>query len=65
MGWNNYKSNDRKYQKFESCMLQHLFEYFNNEGHHCFLDETSITFIDKTDSTEPLTRKNYWVSEYP
>ena len=46
-------------------MLQHLFEYFNNEGHHCFLDETSITFIDKTDSTETLTRKNNWMSEYP
>ena len=28
--WNNYKSNDGKYQKSESCM-QHLFEYFESE----------------------------------
>ena len=43
--WNNYKSNDRKYQKLESCMQQHLFDHFNSEGHHCFLDEISIPFI--------------------
>ena len=24
--WNNYKSNDCKYQNLESCMQQHLFE---------------------------------------
>ena len=47
--WNNYKSNDRKYQKLESYMQQHLFEQFSSEGHHCFLDEISIIFIDKTD----------------
>ena len=35
--WNNYKSNDRKYPKLESCMQQHLFERCNSEGHHCFL----------------------------
>ena len=35
-------------------MQQHLFEHFNNEGHYCFLDEIFITFIDKTDPSEPL-----------
>ena len=43
-------------------MQQHLFEHFNSEGHHCFLDQISITFIDKTDSTKPLKRDNYWRS---
>ena len=62
MRWNNYKSNDRKYQKLELCMQQHLFKHFNSEGHHCFLDKISITFIDKTDSSEPLKRDNYWKS---
>ena len=43
-------------------MQQHLFEHFNSEGHHCFLDEISITLIDKTDPFEPLKRENYWRS---
>ena len=60
--WNNDKSNDRKYQKLESCMQQHPFEHFNSEGRHCFLDEISITFIDKIDLSEPLKRENYWRS---
>ena len=62
MRWNNYKSNDRKYQKLEPCMQQHLFEYVNSEGHHYFLGEISITFIDKTDPSEPSKRGNYWRS---
>ena len=60
--WNNYKSNDRKYQKLESCIQRHLFEHFHSEGHHCFLDKISVTFIDKTDPSEPLKRENYWRS---
>ena len=63
--WNNYKSKDRKYQKLElklPYMQEHLFEHFNREGHHCFSDEISITFIDKTDPSEPLKRENYWRS---
>ena len=52
--WNKYKSNDHKYQKLESCMQQYISEHFNSEGHYCFLDAISITFIDKTDHSEPL-----------
>ena len=53
---NNYQFNDHKYQKLEPCMQQHLFEYFNSEGHHCFLEEISIRFIDKIDPSEPFKR---------
>ena len=60
--WNNYKSKDRKYQKIESCMQQHLFEHCNSEEHHCFLDEISITFIDKAGPSELLKKENYWRS---
>ena len=35
--WKNYKSNDSKYQKLESCMQQYLFEHFN-------IEETISTF---------------------
>ena len=35
-------------------------EYFNGEGHHGFSEDVSITFIHKTDPSEPLKRENYW-----
>ena len=41
-------------------MQEHLFEHFNEEGHHGFLEDVSITFIDKTDHSERLKRENYW-----
>ena len=41
-------------------MQRHLLEHFNEEGNHGFLEDVSITFIDKTDPSEPLKRENYW-----
>ena len=60
--WNNYKSDNRNHQRFESCMQEHLFEHSNEEGHQGFSEDVSITFIDKTDPSEPLKRENYWKS---
>ena len=60
--WNNYESNNKKYQRLESCMQDHLFKHFNGEGHPGFLEDVSITFIYKTDPSEPLKRENYWKS---
>ena len=40
-------------------MHEHLFEHFNEEGHHRFLEDVSITFIDKKDPSEPLKSENY------
>ena len=60
--WNNYKSNNRKQQRLESCIQENLFEHFNEEGHHGFLEDISITFIDKTDPSAPLKREKYWKS---
>ena len=51
--WKNYKSNNRKH-RFDSCMQEYLFEYFNEEGLHEFLEDGSIK--------EPLKRENYWES---
>ena len=59
--WKNYKSNDRKYLVGESCMQEHISEHFNSEGHTGFLDNVSVTLIDKTDSKNPGKRKNYWI----
>ena len=55
--WNNYKSNGRKFQRSESCMQEHLFRYFSIPGHNGFLNDNSVTFIDKTDPSEPLKRE--------
>ena len=38
-------------------MQEHLFEHFNEEGHHGFLE--GVTFIDKKDPLEPLKSENY------
>ena len=54
--WNNYKSNDRKLQRLEPCMQEHLFNHFSMAGHDGFVNNVSITFIDKTDPSDPLRR---------
>ena len=58
---NNYESNDRKYLVDDPCMQEHIFEHFNSEGHTGFLENVSVTFIDKTDSQNPEKRENYWI----
>ena len=41
-------------------MQQHLSSHFSMAGHDGFLNDVSITFIDKTDSSDPLRREDYW-----
>ena len=57
--WNKYKSNDRKFQRFEPCMQEHLFSHFSMAGHDGFLNDASITFIDKTYPSDPLKREDH------
>ena len=45
---------------YSTYMQQHLFEHFSEEGHHSFLEDVSVTLIDKTDPSNPLQRENYW-----
>ena len=54
--WNNYKNNCRKHQHVETCMQQHL---MSNKNHNCFIIDVSVTFIDKTDPSDPLKREDY------
>ena len=51
--WNNYKSNSRKFDRKESCTHEHLYRHFNNWGHRGFLNDASVTLIDKTDRSGP------------
>ena len=58
--WNNYKDNAGKYLRGDSCMQQHLFEHFQNPGHTSFIEDVSITLIDKTDPSIPTKCEAYW-----
>ena len=58
--WNNYRSNSRKHAHGISYMQEHLYEHFCDSEHSGFLNDVSITFIDKTDPTNHLQRENYW-----
>ena len=49
--WNNYKNNDRKTQRGEEHMQPELSEHFHSEEHNGFLQDCSITLIDKTEGS--------------
>ena len=59
--WNNYKENARKFERGEQCMQRHLYEHFNLPDHSGFLNDVSVTLIDKTDPTDPTKREDYWI----
>ena len=40
-------------------MQEHLFRHFSSPGRNGFLNDVSITSIDKTDPSDPLKRENY------
>ena len=54
--WNNYKSNCREHQRGETCMQQDLYEHFCISNNKCFIGDVSVTFIGKTDPSNPLKR---------
>ena len=43
-------------------MLQHLYEHFCSSNHNGFISDVSVTFIDKTDPSDPLKKEGYWRS---
>ena len=43
-------------------MQQHLFNHFCTSGHWGFLEDVSLTFIDKIDPSDPLKKEDYWRS---
>ena len=55
--WNNYKSKDRKFQRSEWGMQEHLFRHFSSPGRNGFLNDVSVTFLDKTGPSDPLKRQ--------
>ena len=41
-------------------MQPELFEHFHSEEYNGFLENCSITLIDKTDGSDPTRREEYW-----
>ena len=41
---------------------KHLFNHSCTSGHCGFLEDVTLTFVDKTDSSDPLKREDYWRS---
>ena len=37
-----------------------LFEHFSSNNHNGFLEDCSITLIDKSDGSDPTRREEYW-----
>ena len=58
--WNNYKDNNRKAERGVEHMQADLFEHFASHGHSGFLEDCTITLIDKTDGADPTRREEYW-----
>ena len=52
---NNYKENYRKALRREEHMQPELFEHFPADSHNCFLTDSCITLIDKTDCRVNIT----------
>ena len=57
--WNNYKDNYRKHSCNDDCMQKHLCDHYLSCNKD-FLNTVSVTFIDKTDPSNPLEREQYW-----
>ena len=57
--WLKHKDNWRQHSRKEDCMQKHLYDHYlicNKD----FVNTVSVTFIDKTDPSNPLEREQYW-----
>ena len=41
-------------------MQLELFEHLATDNHNCFLTDSTITLIDKTNASDPTRREDYW-----
>ena len=57
--WNDYKDSDKKANRGEQHMQQELLEHFHLEKHNGFLQDYSITMIDKTNGSGPTRGEQY------
>ena len=55
------KSKSKSFKRGEKSIQEHLRKHFEGEGYTEFLNNVSITLIDKTDGSNPTKRGNYWM----
>ena len=41
-------------------MQEDLFEHFASNGHNGFLEDCTVTLIEKTNGADPTRREEYW-----
>ena len=42
-------------------MQEYLYSHFEREEHNSFLEDVSITLINKTDGSDPTKRETFWM----
>ena len=42
-------------------MQEYLYSHFESKRHNGFLEDVSITLIDKTDGSDPTKRDSFWM----
>ena len=42
-------------------MQEHLYRHFSSPGHKGFLNDVSVTLINKTDASDPKKQEDYWM----
>ena len=45
-------------------MQEYLYSHFQSQGHNGFLENVSITLIDKTDYSNPTKRETFWINTF-
>ena len=58
--WNNHRDNNRKAERAVEHMHADLFGHFASHGNHGFLEDSTISLVDKTDVADPTRREEYW-----
>ena len=57
-GWNSTKFKSKKFDKNEQYMQEYLYSHFESEGHNGFLDDVSVSLIDKTKCSNLTKRQD-------
>ena len=61
--WNNYKCSERVALEGGTPKQKRFHQHFLSEDHHRLLEDYKITFIDKTDSSDPTRTEFFWMCE--
>ena len=59
--WNNYKSCQKNAADGETPNQNFFHQHFLGDGYNKLMNYCKITFIDKTDSSDPTKREFFWM----